>query len=317
VVAKHGWSFSLLSNESSDIVVFDVGGSHVSAGIFNVCDERLDACQSRPIAANPDYEGFLDFFVSLAGELPRSVPLKGVAIAMPNPFDYKLGISYMRHKYQSLYGIDLRQGLAEKLGCDPLRLHFLNDASAFMLGELHQGAAVGMHRAVGITLGTGIGSAFAVDREVVVSGPGVPSDGEIWNVPYRNAIVETFVSTASIQKEYAEATGGPLLEVWRIAELARQDFTAAEVFRHFGRELGQVLRHTCATFAPECIVLGGGISRASWTFLGEANHELADLGIQLRVSTLQHRASLIGAGIAWAREHGEMLLALPDANQTQ
>ena len=55
---------------------------------------------------------------------------------------------------------------------------------------------------------------------MVVSGPGVPADGEIWNVPYRNAIVETFVSTASIQKEYAEATGGLLLEVWRIAELA-------------------------------------------------------------------------------------------------
>ena len=89
------------------------------------------------------------------------------------------------------------------------------------------------------------------------------------------------------------------------------------MFRHFGRELGQVLRRTCAAFAPECIVLGGGISRASRMFLREANHELADLGIQLRVSTLQHRASLIGAGIAWAREHGEKLLALPDANQTQ
>ena len=298
-------------------MVFDVGGSHVSAAIFNVCHERLEAWQSRPIAANPNYEGFLDFFASLARELPRSTPLNGVAIAMPNPFDYKSGISYMRHKYLQLYGIDLRQGLAEKLGCDPLRLHFLNDASAFMLGELHRGAAVGMHRAVGITLGTGIGSAFAVDGEVVVSGAGVPSDGEIWNLSYRNAIVETFVSTASIQREYAQTTGGPLLEVWRIAKLARQDSTAAKVFKHFGRELGQVLRHTCAAFAPECIVLGGGISRSSWSFLDEANQELSDLGMQLRVSTLQHRASLIGAGIAWAREHGKMLLALPDANQTQ
>jgi glucokinase len=314
-VPKQGWSISLLSNECSDIVVFDVGGSHVSGGIFNVCHQRLEASKSHPIAANLSYEAFLELLASLVNELPRSTPVNGVAIAMPNPFDYKLGISHMRHKYQQLYGLDLRQGLSERLGCDPLRLHFLNDAAAFMLGELHRGAAIGTHRAVGITLGTGIGSAFAVDEEVVISGPGVPPDGEIWNVSYRNAIVETFVSTASIQREYAQATGGPLLEVWRIAELARQDSHAAEVLRHFGRELGQVLRHTCATFAPECIVLGGGISRSSWAFLDEAKHELAGLGIQLRISTLQHRASLIGAGIAWAREHGKVLLALPDANQ--
>lgn len=31
----------------------------------------------------------------------------GLSLGMPNPFDYEQGISYMEHKYPSLYGVSL------------------------------------------------------------------------------------------------------------------------------------------------------------------------------------------------------------------
>jgi hypothetical protein len=46
-------------------------------------------------------------------------------------------------------------------------------------------------------------------------------------------------------------------------------------------------------------VLGGGISRAAGLFLPAAERELVDLNIQLRVSDLLERATLIGAGVNW------------------
>ena len=47
-----------------------------------------------------------------------------------------------------------------------------------------------MCRSVGLTLGTGVGSAFAVDGKIVGKGRGVPPGGEIWDLPYRESIVE-------------------------------------------------------------------------------------------------------------------------------
>ena len=59
---------------------------------------------------------------------------------------------------------------------DPAWIRFLNDAEAFLLGESVAGAARGHAPRVGITLGTGLGSAFLADGEIVRSGPDVPPE---------------------------------------------------------------------------------------------------------------------------------------------
>ena len=75
---------------------------------------------------------------------------------MPNPFDYDRGISHMQHKYQLLYGLELRPKLAPLLRVEPARVHFLNDAAAFLTGELHQGAARGYRNHPGYGRGIGL-----------------------------------------------------------------------------------------------------------------------------------------------------------------
>jgi glucokinase len=293
-----------LSEESKNkILVFDVGGSHIAASLFNPRSMALTTLHTLPVLETGGTVEFFAAFESLAQTmLPASAPRSGVAIAIPNPFDYDRGVSYMQHKYRKLYGNDLRQGLAERLNCEPARVHFLNDAAAFLIGELCQGAAVGVSRAIGIALGTGVGSAFAVDGKIVVTGRGVPPSGEIWNLPYRNSIVENFISTLAIQRLYKELTGFRA-EVREIARLASEQRLARQTFEYFGSELGKVLREICVAFAPERIIFGGGISHAAHFFLPAAQKELADLSIQLRVSDLFERAPLIGAGISWTQKN--------------
>lgn len=285
------------------ILVFDVGGSHISAGVFTFLSGTVETLNRLVVPAGVSSDDFFSAFVSLRDSLlAPATPLRGIAVAIPNPFDHDSGVSYMQHKYRQLYGVDLRCGLSKSLSCDPTRIHFLNDAAAFLIGELDQGAAAGSARSVGITLGTGVGSAFAVHQEVVTSGAGVPPGGEIWNLAYRGGIVEDVISTATIQKEYTRLTGVSV-EVREIANLARTQPEAGRVFETFGRELGQVVRHTCSGFAPERVVLGGGISRTASIFLSSAEKEIADLNIRLLVSSLFERAPLVGAAISWQRTY--------------
>jgi glucokinase len=290
---------------SDYVLVFDVGGSHIAASACAVHELALRPLQSVAVSKTEGLPQFLETFASLAKRaLPPGASPVGISIAMPNPFDYARGISYMRHKYEYLYGIELPSKLSQALGCPPERICFQNDAAAFLMGEVQQGAARGVNRVVGITLGTGVGSAFACGGEIVTEGRGVPPEGEIWNLSYRDGIVEKFVSTLAIQDNFKEKTGRRE-EVQAIANQSDSDSEARQTFEQFGKELGGVLRATCVGFAPERIILGGGISRSASLFLPSAEQELAGLGIKLCVSQLGERAALVGAAAYWMKKHGD------------
>jgi glucokinase len=218
-------------------------------------------------------------------------------LAVPGPFDLKAGVSLMRHKLPYLYGFDLRQALAARFGWPPSQVRFLNDADAYLLGEIGAGAARGFRRAVGLTLGTGIGSAFAVDGCLVTEGPGVPSGGEIWNLPYQGGIVEDFVSARAIVGNYERRTGRKR-EVVDLASQVPSDRAAELAFQEFGQHLGEVIRTLLAGFHAEVIVLGGGISRSAQLFLPAVEAQLGDSPARLRVSELKDQAALAGCGVA-------------------
>jgi glucokinase len=285
----------------TDILVFDVGGSHISSCVFSPSDSSFDAQQTAPI---PTPCGLNEFAATIAALGKRANAkfevIAGASFAMPGPFDYKLGVSSMKHKFQGLFGIPLASHLASALGCANEQITFLNDAAAFMIGEVSLGAAVSARRAIGITLGTGIGSAFSVDGELVVTGEGVPDGGEIWNYPYRGEILENLISTATLQRSY-EQRSGRRIEVREIAKLAESEQDARETFTDFGVNLGQALRDICGPFHPDCIVLGGGIARSASLFLPAAEKELAGLSVQLRIAELGDYAPLIGAGVYWRK----------------
>jgi glucokinase len=240
-------------------------------------------------------------------------PVAGAELAFPGPFDFEAGVSRMKHKLPYLYGVDLRQEIAGSFAWEPGQVGFLHDSAAFLLGEIGAGAARGVARAVGITLGTGIGSAFAVDGRVVTEGYGVPPGGEVWDLPYEGGIIEDSVSTRGIRGNYERRTGHTC-EVAELAQAVDADPAAAEAFAEFGRHLGLALHGALAAFAPQVIVLGGGISRSPQLFLPAAQHGLESLGAELRVSALLDDAPLVGAGVAWFNSpHGTSLQPVNEA----
>ena len=282
----------------SPVLAFDVGGSHVAAAVCCAPDYRLGSVISAPHATVSSPGAFLDLLHDL-GMKARigSEGIIGAMLAVPGPFDLQAGVSLMRHKLPYLYGVDLRQGLAERFALPPAQVRFLNDADAYLLGEVGAGAARNFRRAVGLTLGTGIGSAFAVGGDLVTEGPGVPRGGEIWNLPYQCGIVEDFISSRAIVGNYERRTGKKR-EVVDLASAAQSDPAAQLAFIEFGQHLGAVIRTLLAEFHADVIVLGGGISRSANLFLPTVQAEIGDSATQLRVSELKDKAALVGCGVA-------------------
>lgn len=286
------------------VLAFDVGGSHVSSAICFFPAFALRSANRIELPSQLDASQFVELLAgSNSQDAGDGYRVAGAVVAIGAPFDYVRGISQMRHKFSSLYGFDLKAALAERLACSPHEVLFLNDGDAFLLGEIGAGAAKGVHKAVGITLGTGIGSAFAIDGELVLEGAGIPLDGEVWNLPYGAGIVEDFLSTRAIQEPYWQRRGR-LSEVAEIAASAVEDSAAAEVFVNFGEHLGLILRYILADFSPEVVVIGGGIARSAHLFLPSAIAQLRSAGIRLQVSSLLDHAALVGAGLHWFTRSG-------------
>jgi glucokinase len=298
------------------VLVYDVGGSHVSAAVCHSNTYRLGPVLSAPLPEIETSDAFVGMLHSLGVRASAGLePVAGAELAFPGPFNFEAGISQMKHKLSYLYGIDLRKEIADRFAWAPIQVQFLHDSAAFLLGEIGAGAARGVARAVGITLGTGIGSAFAVDGRVITEGRGVPPGGELWDLPYEGGIIEDSVSSRAIRGSYKRRTG-LTREVAELAKAVDTDPAAAEAFTEFGRHLGLALRVALASFAPQVIVLGGGISRSPHLFFPAAQRELQPLGAELRVSALLDVAPLVGAGVEWFNNSsGSALQPIGEATQ--
>lgn len=282
------------------VLVYDVGGSHISAAVCFKEGFRLGTVVRANLPEEQTSQAFVEVLHSLGVKASESVNgVEGAELAMPGPFDYAKGISWMKHKLPYLYGVNVSEALAARFGWKASQVRFLNDAAAYLLGEVGAGAARGVRRVVCFTLGTGVGSGFAIDGHVVTGGKGVPPGGEIWNVPYEGGIVEDQISTRALQRAYQERKGQER-EVASIAHYATGgEPLSIEVFEEFGRNLGMALKKLVKDFAPDVVVLGGGISRSAHLFLRETQKELEGTNIEVRIAELGDNAPLAGAGVAW------------------
>jgi glucokinase len=185
-------------------------------------------------------------------------------VAAPGPFDYGAGVSLVKHKLPGLYGVNLRRELAPALGLAEDAVSFVNDAEAFLLGEWWAGAARGHARALGITLGSGLGSAFLDQGRFVRSGPRVPAEGALYKLSFRGRPVEETISRGALLARYG-IDGGP--DVEQIAARARAAETRARrVFEEVAADLAEFLAAPLEAFAPTSLVVGGSIARA-WDLL--------------------------------------------------
>jgi len=292
------------SRNSGAVLSFDIGGGHVAAmaarvsSPFNGTRASLDLKESGSATYLFDrvYEVGRMALAALAS--PEAVV--GIAAALPGPFDYSNGVSWLQHKFSAWYGVNVRKHLAIRFGIDERDVVFLNDADAFLLGELQESFAP---RAIGITLGTGIGAAFAIDGRAVPATEILPNNCDLYALPWKGSTVEEFISTRAIIKLH-EDRGGQYRSVKEIAAKSNSDAIAADTMSAFGKELGLVIETYLLPFAPNAIILGGSISRSPEAFLPAVQSGPLAVAKLLRISSLFEKAALIGSMADWLRQRG-------------
>lgn len=291
---------------SLPIGALEIGGTHVSAArVEGTLDApRTGAIQRLSLPADGTRDELLSAILATARSASGQ-GLDGWGVAVPGPFDYEAGICRIRGvaKLETLYGVDLRSELAATLDAPPHRIAFLNDADAFLLGEAWAGAARGFRRTVGITLGTGLGSAFLVEGRITEEGPGVPPEGRLDLLTLDGRPVEDSISTRGLLATYRHLAGDRphAAQVSGAAELSARardgDDHAIHTFDRLGTDLGRVLTPTFEAFQPECLVVGGSIA-AAWDLFGPAlQRECSPMRGPVRSQIAHHleSAALLGA----------------------
>lgn len=302
---------------STDLTpVLEIGGTHVTAALVDPAAAHVPAGTVRrePLAADAPAEDIVKTLLDCANTLPAP-PGAPWAVAVPGPFDYEAGIALFTGvgKFDALHGTDLRSALLRGVTARPSRIGFLNDAHAYALGEWTAGAAVGHARTVGVTLGTGVGSAFLESGSLVTHGADVPPQGHAHLLTVDGRPLEDTVSRRAILHRYAEETGEPHhgetgVDVSTIAALARDgDAPARTVFDQAFTALGRALRPWLDRFHADVMVVGGSVAQ-SWDVVRDplrTGLEQGTPGRPLRTRVVAgrrlHDAALLGA--AWHARH--------------
>src|SRR5688572_10715109 len=250
----------MVDNSAEKIVIaLDIGGSSIKSAIVSSNGHLVGQPVLMAVDSSAEAATILGSFAGAIRQHLDSVSeadLLGVAIGMPGPFDYEMGISYIKGvaKYEAIYGMSIKTALQQLLDRQTLPIVFRNDAEAAIMGEALYGAGRPYRRLIGITLGTGIGSAFVVEGKSVESGPGVPPHGWLYQEPFQGLPADDVFSTRGLLARLQEIN--PAYDtVAAFAETARSgEAHLKQSFLQFGSDLGEFLGPFAQAFGAEVIL---------------------------------------------------------------
>jgi glucokinase len=285
--------------KDSRIVGADIGGSHITVALADIQSKSIvkNTLARAHVRSEESAENIIDDWCRVLEKVIANARLQTVrmGIAMPGPFDYENGISYIKglSKYESLYNLNVKQLISQKIGLAPDSIKFKNDAGCFLQGEAIGGAAAGFDHAIGFTLGTGIGTAkYHL---------GIGEDADLWKLPFGDTVAEDYLATRWFTKRFKERTGKTVADVKELVSLASTDKEVSAVFDEFADNLAEFLSQFIAMENPEVIVMGGNASKASDHFLPRVLNALQQCGINIPIkkAILGEEAAILGAAWCW------------------
>jgi glucokinase len=283
----------------------DIGGSHISCAAIDLVSGKIirDTLTEMSVDNQAQASVIIGTWTQALSSVLKKIPrenVKGIGFAMPGPFDYVKGICYIRGvaKYENLYGLNVTDAISGSLGVhEDFLIRFMNDASAFAVGEAWAGSASRFNRSLSITFGTGFGSAFISKRIPIVDGSEVPKLGCIYHLPYKEGIADDYFSTRGLLTRYKKLSGKELSGVKELAAMAEKNKMVADLFTDFGDNAGLFLAPWLKKFRAEILVVGGNISHAYNLFgnVFEDRLKKKNCFCEVAISKLKEDAALLGS----------------------
>lgn len=276
----------------------DIGGTNTA---FGLVDENGDiyaesVLPTKKYLTFDDYQAFVDDLCDgmqrLMDSLSFEFTLLGIGIGAPNGNIHSGNIenpaNLWRFRPDEPNPDESRRifRLAEDI-----KTHFpkatvllTNDANAATIGEMVYGNAKGMNDFIMITLGTGLGSGFVANGELVYGHDGFAGEFGHTIVEHHNGrkcgcgrcgCLETYVSATGIKRTAFELMA-KMTEPSEMRDISYNDFDASmisaaaakgdpvalETFRVTGEMLGRALADAVVVTSPKAIFLFGGLAKA-------------------------------------------------------
>lgn len=306
----------------------DIGGTNTKYGIV---DQGGQVVFQGSIKTT-EFEEFRDYFKGLSTALRDGMShlkgdhkILGIGVGAANGNYYKGTIERATNlPWKGI--IPLADMLKEEFQIPAI---ITNDANAAAVGEMVYGSAKGMKDFIVITLGTGLGSGFVANGQLLNGKHGIAGEvghtsvnpaGRFCNCGKRGCL-ETYVSATGIRRTVYKLLADHLeaselrsisfdkLNTKMITDAAvLGDIVALAAFEYTGRILGMKLAETVVHTDPEAIFLFGGLSLAGdLIFKPTIRHMEANLmplfrgKIKVLPSGLQNQAApILGASsLVW------------------
>ncbi len=273
------------------VLALDFGGSSVKYGIVD---------ENAVISNNGKFPAPLDSIEQLTDAVKEIYDkykdeVDGIGMSFPGNIDPESGILYEGGVYMKLYGLSVKKLIKEKCGC---AVEIENDGKCGALSEAWKGALKDVKDGIVLILGSGIAGGVIKDHKVH-SGKGFnagefsyivtnPGDISITSCAYfaSAALGITYKLCKMKNLSFAAQDSAPTLEYMDqlfgdkfpksegeqkdIKADGRQffewlkegDSDAVKVYKEFVTALGALVFNAQICYAPEKIVIGGGLSLA-------------------------------------------------------
>ena len=254
---------------AAGVIALDVGGTSVKSAVISADGTLASLPRTTPLDASGSADAILADLVAViddhAHEAARNrMTLLGIGFGFPGPFDYAAGISWIEGltKFESLFGLNVGDGVRRHLpaALAGLPIRFRNDAEVAIVGEALYGTARDYTRVIGVTLGTGFGSAFLVDGVPMLDGAGVPPNGWLYPCLFNGVRADDRFSTRGLTADLMRE-GVTSSSVEAAADAARRgDSQVRTIFDQFAEDLAEFLQPWAAEFRADAVLLQGGIA---------------------------------------------------------
>ena len=241
----------------------DLGGTKIE-GI--VLDKNNNTIDRKRISTNREegYEAIINRISELGHELlEKSISVKQICICTPGALDPTIGVMKNSNTL-CLIGKPLQKDLEKAF---ELPVFMENDANCFALAESILGAAKGYGVVFGVIMGTGVGGGIIINGKIH-RGPNYIAGEWGHHVLYpagrdcycgNKGCTEAYISGSALEKEWEDLTG----QKHMVTDIIEKGFYKdhPEWKEKFILNFGRALSHVIDIIDPNCIVLGGGLSK--------------------------------------------------------
>ncbi|MBM6614922.1 ROK family protein [Desemzia sp. RIT804] len=245
---------------NNNYIGVDLGGTFIKLGTV---DAKGNILHRKKIDTKNDTAYILSKIKKYVDSQREDYLISGVGVSLPGVIQ-KDGTMQTAGAIKSLVGLNVKQLLSDYLD---IEVEIITDSKAVALAEGWKGNGRSFSDYVCITLGSAVGGAIVIDNKLYWGLGGLAGEFGVSLIDRTNS--EYKLDSASLHagvvgglcRKYSLAVNKVVKDANKIFELSRAgDPIAQKYVNEFFDDVARLLVNVSVTFAPQAILIGGGIS---------------------------------------------------------